>query len=890
MDTEDARDATKIRERGNDLYRKGKLGEAVKAYEKAASLAPSDPSPLSNLSAANFEAGKYSECVDFATKALSLLKDDANAAVARQRLLIRQAKAYLHLSRLEEAVKLFDQLNPTKEKEDLSNLCNGSKEFATFSAQLASSREAILQLPRLRPSIQDEPDYFGPGHDEAKSLYTPELEKSAGDDPVLSIMLCGCGDARHFFQTLLRYSSRKKGAQKLCATLLDHKPAVIARDLIFFSLLEKATIDEESKEITLLSLSYLYCTQIIPPFVWEQLQETINDLVRKLEKKQQPLTSAWLLMSQMGMVVQQLKTWQKGPATEYKTSLIRRVVTESLPDRVAYPDCEADLQAFDDFSVMFPPSAVLSRFEPALSALIIGYQHGNKRTRKRISDYLDKHWKVNPTLIDVKWQARQQPGDVPTMEVDPSGIVKALTGNSSKLDTPNRKSMYCVLKHAGLFFEKVGLAMLSLKDRLMIEMIIGDMTEVLERLRHGKMVRPQQETDSEGRKPSDWPQKYHIIHMSNIPDYIGGPLMSFLYAPPLLREGFGTGLMSCVLRNPRAWLSLDHINAEYLLMYDRAMIQNHFSVRLANDAIFNASLPMRMGMPYSCMIGNYQRWERCRNELSSLEGLMPRATLSKWLFAHFLKLCLPFPRALDEDPTDENDLGLVFAPFNMTLFIRLLVQMAELGYPGHWLSNVIISICGGEITTTARAPRQHVLDPVAVDKVYTCRTVNVKPWTAEFTTLVAQWRALLPFAVVVRSGILPSPENIAEYSVNFPMYPTRDPLNVPHFMLVFWNHLKYGEPPKELYRLLLDDEKGDTTTSARKIRADGIKILSTFKWLSDEGTVTFWLRSDVVDLMVREDWYIYIWRTDSWLRYSVGLPLKNHLSQKKTWEECVTSV
>ncbi|KAI1139797.1 hypothetical protein F5Y05DRAFT_380108 [Hypoxylon sp. FL0543] len=890
MDAASAREATKSRERGNELYKKGKLAEAARAYEKAASLDPSDPSPLSNLSAANFEAGKYSECVGFAAKALGLLKDDVGTAAVRQRLLIRQAKSYLHLSRLGEAEKLSDQLSPGKETEDLCSLLEGSREFTAFSPQVSTLREAILQLPRLRPSIQDEPDYFGPGHDDAESLYTPELEKSAGDDPVLSIMLCGCGDARHFFQTILRYSSTKRGTQKLCVTLLDHKPAVICRDLIFFSLLEEATIDEQTREITLLSLSYLYCTQVIPPFVWEKLQETINNLVRKLENKEQPLASAWVLVSQMDAIVQQLKTWQTGPATEYKAAQIRRIVSESASDEDAYRECKADRRAFRDFSVMFPPSAVLSRFEPELSALVTDYQHGDGRSRKRISAYLNKHWKVNPTLIDVKWQARQPPGDEPVLEGHPHGIVDKLIGMFSRLNAPNRASTYCILQHAGTFFEKVRLAILSLEDRLMVEMIIGDMTEVLDRLRYDKMERPKRGLDSEGRELLDWPQKYHIIHMSNIPDYVGGSLMTFLYAAPILKEGTGTGMMSIVLRNPRAWPSIDHINAEYLLMYDPVMIQDHFSVRLANGEVFKTSYPIPMSMSFLAILQIYQRWERYKHDRSSLEQLKPRAAFSRWLIAHFLKLCLPFPRSLVEDPSEEDDPGLVYAPFNMTVFLRLLVQMAELGYPGHWLSNIIASIGGGEITTTARAPRQYVLDPAAVDEVYTPRTISVKPWAAEFTTLVAQWQALLPFAVVVRSGILPLPEIITEYSVKFSWYPSRDPLNVPHFMLVFWNHRKYGEPPKDLYRLLLDDERGDTTTSARKIRADGIRILSTFKWSSEEAMVTFWLRSDVVDLMVREEWYVYIWRVDSWMRYSTGLPLKDRLFRKRTWTDCVASV
>ncbi|KAI1412419.1 hypothetical protein F5Y13DRAFT_200068 [Hypoxylon sp. FL1857] len=874
MDVKNIQEAMEAREQGIELYKKGKLEEAVKAYEKAANLMPSDPSPLSLLSAVTFEAGKYSECVDFTTKAVRLLKDDPATATARKSLLIKQAKVYLHLSKLEEAEKLLDQLNPSKEREDLSSLVKESKEFGTSPLQSASLREAILQLPRFKPSIQDEPEYFGPGHDKAESLYTPELEKSAGQDPVLSIMLCGVGDARHFFQTLLRYSEREKGGQKLCVTMIDHKPAVMARILIFFSLLQEATVNTESRETILLSLSYLYCTQIIPPFVWEMLQETINNLVLKLEKRQQPLSSAYLLVSQMDMIVRQLKTWQKGLATEYKTSAIRAYVAKEVEDRESYPDCRADHQAFRGFSVMFPPLSVLSRSEPELSTLVTDYQRGNTGVRKRISDYLDKHWKVNPTLVDEKWQARY-PGREPSVDRGPSEIAEGLIGKTSKLNASDRQSTFCILKHVATFFEKICQAILSLKDILMIEMITGDMVEVVERLRYGIMERPKQGPDSGDREPSEWPQKYHVAHMSNIPDYVGGSLMSFLYASHVLKEETGMGLTSCVLINPGLWPDLDHFNAEYLLMHNRAMIQKHFSVRLAKKAS-SSFLVMR----------EYQSWERRRSERCSLEQLMPRAALSKWLFAHVLKICLPSRR-----PAEADNPFLVYAPINMTWFPRLLVQMAELGYPGHWLSNIIVSICDGEITTTARAPREYVLGPAAVDKVHASRTISVKPWAAEFSTLITQWRALLPFAVVAQSEMLPLPETIVEYSIRlFWLPPGDDVLDVPHFMLVFWNQRKYGEPVQDIYRLLLDDEEGDRTTSARKIRADGIKIVSTFNWVSDARMATFWLRSDVMDMMIREDWHAYMWRTDSWVRATQAFPLKNHVTQKRTWKTYVASM
>ncbi|KAI1076526.1 hypothetical protein F5B20DRAFT_555437 [Whalleya microplaca] len=883
ISVEDSQGATQARERGNEFYRKGQLGKAIKAYEEAAKLAPSDSSPLSNLSAAKFEAGNYVECIDVASKALSLLDDGSGNQMLRQRLLTRSARACLISSRLNQADEFLANIDESKDREELGDALRGSREFSAFAPDPSILRKRLLQLPRLRPSMQDEPDYFGPGNDEAEPQYTTALGRSAHEDPVLGIMFCGIGDARHLFQTLLRFTSAKNESRSLHLTMLDHKPAVLARDLIFFSLLQEATRNQDSSDVLLLSLSYLYCTQIIPPFVWQKLQETICTLLQNLERKEQPFHWAYLAVSQMDRVIKILKSWQSEAATFYEIDQLRGIVARQiskakvassgmtgfpgeLPDH--YSDCKWDHQFFDDFSVMVPPDPALSKFEPDLSTLVAERRSGNQSSRKRISDYIDKSWKINVTLVDVDWEAGmayENCNDDSYMGFDPFDIVQAVT-----LRKGVSNGELSVMKHIQEFFKKISRCISLLQGRLTVEILLGDMTDALERARYGLLDRPEENGSVTSK---DWPCQYHIIHMSNIPDYVGGSLTSFLYAAPVLKQGVaGSGLTSCVLRNPPQWKSHHHFNAEHLLMHDPSLIQKHFSVTLANP-------PPRdpFPMPFDFPMWSYLRWERCQSKEYPLEQLMTRSGLSSWLFAHFLKICLPFPRP-------QAGWTLVYAPLNMTVFMRLLIRMAEVGYPAHWLSGVVRSLAAGEITTTARAPRKYVMTPAALDKVHPSRTINVKPWIAEFTTLATIWRGLLPFGLVAPSKLLPAPETIAEYSITFPPIISPD-LSYPHFMMVFWNNRKYDEPPKNLRPILLDDEKGDTTTSAQKIRSDGVKVLTTFSWVTKTSTATFWLSSNVIDSMLKEDWKVYIWRVDSWVRLTSGLSLQTVISRKQSWNE-----
>ena len=69
--------AEDVRKSGNDLYKAGKLLEAVACYKHATELVPSEAAPLSNLSAAYFEPGQYKACRETCHAALRLL-DNVN--------------------------------------------------------------------------------------------------------------------------------------------------------------------------------------------------------------------------------------------------------------------------------------------------------------------------------------------------------------------------------------------------------------------------------------------------------------------------------------------------------------------------------------------------------------------------------------------------------------------------------------------------------------------------------------------------------------------------------------------------------------------------------------------------------------------------------------------
>ncbi|KAK7975788.1 hypothetical protein PG989_014251 [Apiospora arundinis] len=357
-------------------------------------------------------------------------------------------------------------------------------------------------------------------------------------------------------------------------------------------------------------------------------------------------------------------------------------------------------------------------------------------------------------MVDLDWESKKpesEKHDTPGMSMSPLGTASTLIAAFSWDEELGNTS-----GSQGLAFFAYTNSFLRVHKQLQVELRVGEMADNLEGLRYGLFPRP--DTDREGGSDdrTEPPERFHVIHMSNIPDYTGGPLSSFLFGAHLLETGLGTGLTATVLKKPPRWDSVNNIWRRYEV----------------------AMYPL---MPY-------YKWERVAAPSKSMEfrDLMPQPQLAKWLHAHFLKICLPYKRGRAFD--------LVDAPLNLTVFIRLLIHVAELGYPAHWLSKLV-----GELQRLGDDDGQGASERRAQAPGY-------------------------------NQGLA---------------------------------------PPKDLGRAL-EDGTGDTTTSARYVRREVVRVLTTFKWATDARTATFWLRRGDMEEMVREDSLLYVWRTDFWDRQSGG--------------------
>jgi hypothetical protein len=356
-------------------------------------------------------------------------------------------------------------------------------------------------------------------------------------------------------------------------------------------------------------------------------------------------------------------------------------------------------------------------------------------------------------------------------------------------------------------------------------------------------------------------------------------LTTFPCALPLLREGRSSSVQFNNLLNPPAFKDHATFQSEYLHMYDDAQIVRHFSLRRlkseankGNDPRL-AELSAMMGMELTpFMAEGYMVWERCSGKTAG--KLLAKSALEKWLHALVLKICLPFPR-----PYMSN--RPVHAPLNMTQFFRLLVHISKLGYPTHWLSDVVASVCSGTIVTTARPPSELVTTPESVDRMHPREKVSIQPWWAELTTLLSIWHQMLPFRLVIKPKTLVATLAISEYSVTFPSFETPNN-NVPHFVLLFWNAKtqKRDSPPGDMRKFFIET----CVAPGSETRAqEGVHCVTTFKYDAPTRSATFWMRDDVVEEMKKGSWKAYIARTDSWVTASKAVDVVAGVEKLRSW-------
>lgn len=243
-------------------------------------MAPEDPSPHSNLSAAHYEMGLYAQCIEDIDTALGLDKNKSSAL--EQKLVPRLVKSYLQVNDPKAAVDALNRVSESGDKAVMEFVCRRLAN-SSLPKEHKYRRDRLQQLPRYLPSLDPVREYYVVGHDEACSQIDASMLDQS--DRSVSILFGGIGDARNMYATLLKVDQLEREflrlpTRKYHLTINDIKPETLARDLLMFFLNDLGRIKElgENKRRDILTTIssftlHLWCHNAYPDTYKSPLSE-----------------------------------------------------------------------------------------------------------------------------------------------------------------------------------------------------------------------------------------------------------------------------------------------------------------------------------------------------------------------------------------------------------------------------------------------------------------------------------------------------------------------------------------------------------------------------------------------------------------------------------------
>ncbi|CZR68941.1 uncharacterized protein PAC_18842 [Phialocephala subalpina] len=712
--------ATTLREEGNASYKARKLNQgahlphvqepllkilpACEKYAKAVRLSPSDDAPLRNLSAALYELGDYNLCTRVATKAIKLLatKVGDDALSNTQKLNQRLEKAATHTPKVSEDDKRRRR------------------------------SELLRTLPRYRPSMLESTEYFTVGHDVVTSLFNHVgmFDQYSSEAETVSFFLGGVGDARNVFQTLSLIAelekSGKTSPRHYHFTLNDIHKTALARDLVICILLDDLSVLGEDSAEALMILNNLehnllrfhphHDAQVWPKYAFDQLNRTIDRALHLLRADNQPLPWLYVHEEDVPSYVGALSYWkEKAPNATTNAQVITRVCDAMKQKSPSHPDRRSSLmeeRLYDEAAVLLPSEDVMR-------------QESSQEWHRNILDQQQGHF-------DVGFNPFECYTHFPFDEV------------TTKPKSPGR-----LFDHLAPFFLDASKAIKHLGGRLQFECALGDYTVIAEKLQFGLY----QTEDGQKVRPPHFPGVYDRIHLSNVPDYVGGHLSTFLFAMPILRRSFAAHLKANCLRNSDSFSDVEEYFSEYQLIPDEDTLK----------ALTQVAVLQRGNPAYPCPLSDYTIYVWCQPNIKhGFSCLLPRKAFTKWFYGLFFRLALPYEQDLLQNSK------IIFSPLNFTILLRLITHLHILGYPSHWMSDVLNNIIESKVTTTARPPRTKPMRPADVRREYRSCHLCTAPFAQEMATLARLFEPLLPFSLTVAN--IPQESDIYEYHFSIPSY------------------------------------------------------------------------------------------------------------------------
>lgn len=343
-------------------------------------------------------------------------------------------------------------------------------------------------------------------------------------------------------------------------------------------------------------------------------------------------------------------------------------------------------------------------------------------------------------------------------------------------------------------------------------------------------------------------------------DYTHGPLNTAVYVVPSLQSEAGCSVAANCLLNTGIWKDGDefcYTSVSVIMLpepYAHARSSSYTRLLEKDVSRYLGCRVVNMSPAFGHIILAPNSFPRSLKELASKDELFT------WLIRLlFSILALPKP----------NNSQKVYYPSNLVAFIEILVHLHSVGFPTHWLSEVMQRILSDTVVTEIPLYRGRFPIPTSeLTNRVKARKVCLNPWRVELETIIATSYDALPFPLT------PPPDFSTQYA-DIGLFETTIPLdefnektsihpdilhapNLPVITLIFYKVGQYPPSP-----MTLPFEIGDILEGARVGEPGKLYLLTCVERFSFRDGVIRWRMSKTrVREMKEENWVMISYRFD----------------------------
>ncbi|KAI9347217.1 hypothetical protein BDR26DRAFT_854760 [Obelidium mucronatum] len=772
-------DSSSYRTTGNAHHLQRQFAQAVECYSKGLEADPSNHLLLGNKSASLFEMGEYSDSSASAKAALSLeAKQKTESEKWRLKLVSRVVSCAIQLCVGQDSLTDVDpELLQHDDVAPLVSLLSVERDEAVDPLLIEATR--VFTRPTIMP-IPTGFEYFPVGHDPSRSLVSGNegLRDQESTRGVLmpvpatklkdgfSVLMGGCGDARHMYATLDDLVSTKPLKNvRLKFLLNDKNPTILARQILILAFSMKMDTSKAPNRantdfiVNLTVLTYLYVGAFDP--VYTVICEFARDFDAAI-KKYVPFVSLYDTSSRAS-ILRVFRLWkERSPKFSAKEILVpynrANNAISNVPKEVTAQMSETVKTLFENSQ---DPHGVSRMSDKEIDRVLPGTESLDQKRLllKAILKDGRNRAKINRNLFaDSKFLALNKcllpPVELPGLRKDVKEAIQALRFGfceNGGMDLVSPEVYSLLKKYVNGYKANPVMVDFDYWDfqngNVPRTFDVKDVTDLFTAHRRNEKDVPGIDVfdfcgmvffnaaatlkgcvvDIEmhvgcmfslARELGEAAKKFDRITVNNIPDY-SGLLNSLLHLPHLLKPSDSKSpsfMLSNCLLNTGIWKDYNEYIYSSCALSDKAEVE------------------FLTGIKFLCgdLYGDDVHW--ILSPTKTIKGRFnSRDSVVNWLHRLLLMIVYPAPREL-------KSYGEA-TPLTLNTFLLAIERLAEF-VPGHWLSQILQDILESKVVLTkavvpTSSPNKR--PATASNNSKATRTLNKTPIEPELLALTALW-------------------------------------------------------------------------------------------------------------------------------------------------------